>query len=81
MGESLLKCEGHRRSLSCQKMKAGDMKWDVNKANKITRYKMASSRRVRNDSIFEPRLPAPPSSALFWDMPAGADVLFGVDQP
>lgn len=62
-------------------MKAGDMKWGVNKTDKITRYKIASSRRVSNDTIFEPRLPAPPWSALFWDMAAWVDVLFGVEQP
>lgn len=62
-------------------MKAGDMKWGVNKTDKITSYKMASSRRVSNDVIFELRLPAPSWSALFWDMAARADVLFGVEQP
>lgn len=62
-------------------MKAGDVKWGVNKTDKITRYKMASSRRASSDMIFEPQLPAPPWSSLFWDMLVRADVLFGVEQP
>lgn len=62
-------------------MKAGDVKWGVNKTDKISRYKMACSRRVSNDMIFEPRLPAPPRSALFSDVTVRADVLFGVEQP
>lgn len=64
-GEGLLKCElleDHYRAsrLKRLKTKAGDVKWGVNKTDKITRYKMASGRRVSDDTIFEPRLSAPP---------------------
>lgn len=42
---------------------------------------MASSRRVSNDVISQPLLPAQLCSALLWAVAVRADVLFGVEQP
>lgn len=42
---------------------------------------MASSRRVSNDAISQPLLPAQLCSALLWAVTARADILFGVEQP
>lgn len=62
-------------------MRARDTKRDVNKTDETTRREMASSRRVSNDAISQPLLPAQLCSALLWAVTVRADILFGVEQP
>lgn len=69
------------RSLSCHTVRARDTKRDVNKTDETTRREMASSRRVSNDAISQPLLPAQLCSALLWAVTVRADILFGVEQP